>query len=69
MSQALDETLHMLRAAGFEPRVDARGRHLKVRFTDQQNRARLIVISRSPGTSFALQRNRALVRRMLRAQS
>jgi hypothetical protein len=65
MNEILAETLAALRAAGFEPRV-TRGKHLKVRYVDRCGRARLIVISHTPGTSFARHRSRALVRRILK---
>jgi hypothetical protein len=68
MNEILRETLCALRSAGFEPRISNAGKHLKVRFTDRQNRKRLIVISRTPGTTFALVKHRALLRRLLRRQ-
>jgi hypothetical protein len=69
MNEILAETLATLRAAGFEPRVDTHSRHFKVKFTDRCGRTRLIVVSHTPGTSFALHRSRALVRRILRSSS
>jgi hypothetical protein len=67
MNEILRETLRALRDAGFEPRIRY-SRHIHVRFTDQQNRERLVVLSNSPGTTFARQKNRALLRRILRGQ-
>jgi hypothetical protein len=67
MNEILRETLRALRDAGLKPRVE-QGRHIKVRFADQQRHARMIVISRTPGTTFALQKNRALLRRILRGR-
>ena len=47
MNEILRETLRALRDAGFEPRIRY-SRHIHVRFTDQQNRERLVVLSNSP---------------------
>lgn len=65
LSPFLRETLATLRAAGFKPQVE-QSRHIKMRFIDARGCKRLIVLSRTPGTPFALQKNRALVRRLLR---
>ena len=65
MNQLLLETLAAVRAAGFEPRVE-RNRHLKISFIDAQQRRRVIVVSNSPSCPFAIKRNRALLRRILR---
>jgi hypothetical protein len=65
VTELLRETLATLRAAGLEPWVE-QSRHIKVRFIDAHGRAQLIVISRSPGSQFAVKRHRAVVRRLMR---
>jgi hypothetical protein len=67
MNDLLRDTVEYLKAAGLTPHVE-HSRHIKVRFIDAQAHARCIVIARSPSSRFARKKNRALLRRMLRAQ-
>jgi hypothetical protein len=60
------DALALLHAHGFVPDVSM-GRHIKIRWLDAGRRYTL-VISRSPGTSYARQQSKATLRRLLRAE-
>jgi hypothetical protein len=65
MNQILRETLATLNAAGFKPGVQ-HGKHIKVTWHDAAGRRHILVISISLSNRRALQRNRALLRRLLK---
>jgi hypothetical protein len=64
--ELLVETLAFLRSRGLEPHVVEHNRHIKVRFTDTQQRKRIVILSCSPSSRFAIKKNRSLLRRILR---
>jgi hypothetical protein len=68
VSDLLEDTLAILADAGIKPEVQ-QGRHLKVRWHDAAGKRRLVVISRSPSSRFALLRNRAVLRRVLNTET
>jgi hypothetical protein len=65
MNPILRETLATLNAAGVKPWVRY-GKHIKVAWHDAAGRKQTLVISISPGKRRALQKNRALLRRLLK---
>ena len=64
-SELLRETLSTLRQHGSEPRV-VQSKHFKIRWQDQAGRSRCLVLSSSPSCPFAIKKNRAVLRRLLR---
>jgi hypothetical protein len=67
MNEILRETLDTLSAAGIEPEV-RQSKHIKVSWCDPAGNRRLLVVSRSPSSRFALARNRAVLRRLLNTE-
>jgi hypothetical protein len=65
MSQLLRETLQTIRSAGFNPHVE-QNRHFKISFINAQGRKCVVILSCTPGSRFALRRNRSLLRRLLK---
>ena len=64
--ELIADALALLHAHGFVPRIQENGtRHIKIRWLDAGRRFTL-VISRSPGTSYARQHSRAVLKRLLR---
>jgi hypothetical protein len=63
------DALALLHAHGFVPRIqEGGGKHIKIRWSDAGRRYTL-VISRSPGKSYARQESRATLKRLLRKQN
>jgi hypothetical protein len=68
VTDLLKDTLAILAAAGVEPEV-RQSKHVKIRWQDSAGNRRLLVISRSPSTRFALYRNRRILRRLLNTEA
>jgi hypothetical protein len=51
---------------GLTPTVDTSGRHLKVRWTDDQGRQRFLVVPQTPSGFRTRLNSRAMLRRLLR---
>ena len=64
--ELLEETLEVLREQGLDATVEP-GAHFKIKFTNALGRPCVLIISRSPSCRLAGKRNRALLRRLLRA--
>jgi hypothetical protein len=65
--ELIADALQLLHAHGFTPSIqEGNGsKHIKIRWNDNGRRFTL-VISRSPGTDYARQRSRAVLKRLLR---
>ena len=64
--ELIADALALLHAHGFVPRISENGgKHIKIRWLDAGRRYTL-VISRSPGKSYARQHSRATLKRLLR---
>jgi hypothetical protein len=60
------DALALLHAHGFTPHIQENGKHIKLRWLDAGRRYTL-VISRSPGKSYARQQSCATLKRLLRS--
>ena len=67
-NELLIEALAAIRAAGFEPIV-VHNRHLKVSWVDHQSRTCTLIVSHTSRSQLARVRNRATLRKLLRAAS
>jgi hypothetical protein len=67
LSPLLHDTIDELRRRGLDAEIDERSRHFKVRFTNPLGRPCLLILSRSPSGRLAAKKNRAVLRRLLRA--
>ena len=65
MNPLLKDTVTTLRQHGLAPHIE-NGLHLKVRFTNALGSQCCLIVSRSPSNRFAIKRNRAELRRLLR---
>jgi hypothetical protein len=65
MNDLLRDTLRVLKRAGIKP-VIRQGRHVQVRWTNDDGRPCCLVISRSPSDRNAHRKNRSQLRRLLR---
>jgi hypothetical protein len=68
-NQLVAEALDILHEAGLAAEVHDNAPHYKVRFTNAFGRKCTLIISRSPSNRNAVQENRAVLRRLLRASA
>jgi hypothetical protein len=65
MNDLLRDTLRVLKRAGIKPIIH-QGRHIQLRWINDDGRACRLVISRSPSDRNAHRKNRGQLRRLLR---
>ena len=65
MNPLLEEAIRTLREHGLTSEIE-HGPHFKVRFTNALGSQCCLIVSRSPSNRFAIKRNRAELRRLLR---
>jgi hypothetical protein len=65
MNALLEDAITMLRQHGLTPEIE-NGSHFKIRFTNVLGSRCCLVVSRTPSNRFAIKRNRAVLRRLMR---
>jgi len=62
----LDDAVDILLRHGLTPEVKNGGAHYKIRFVNALGSKCLLIVSQSPSSRFAVRKNRAELRRLLR---
>ena len=62
----LDDAVDTLHRHGLAPQVENGGVHFKIRFVNALGSNCLLIVSRSPSRPSAIQKNRAVLKRLLR---
>ena len=65
MNALLDDAIATLRRHGLVLEIE-HGSHLKIKFTNAHGSKCCLVLSRSPSCPFAIKKNRAVLRRLMR---